>query len=101
MVKKIMFFCLCLGFTMLGFGFGNFFKERQIEVDNFVLKKEFYECYLGMILPDPEQPRVCVVYRVKGLDLGAYPNNRHRDNNSEQGKSIRSNEQIVRDILEN
>lgn len=99
---KVGFYCL-LGSFLVTVGFCLYFvlQLRNIEDENFVLPKEFYECVVGFIPANPELPRVCIDYRLKGFNPNEIPSNRHRDHNIEQRKSVRPNEQIVRNIMEN
>lgn len=67
---------------------GFHFKKELLEEEYHLLPKEFYECFVGMMLNDPEQTKVCVVYRAKGINFEGNNLPRHREYNKEQGKRI-------------
>ena len=73
---------------LLGTAFGvNLFKT-QYETDYYLLPREYYDCWVGMLLPDEQQTKVCVVYRAKGINFEGNNLPRHREYNKEQGKRI-------------
>lgn len=62
--------------------------EKKFEEQYHLLPKEYYDCWVGMLLPDEQQTKVCVVYRAKGINFEGNNLPRHREYNKEQGKRI-------------
>lgn len=72
----------------LGTVFGIRLSNTKYDNEYFLLPKEYYDCWVGMLLPDEQQTRVCVVYRAKGINFEGNNLPRHREYNKEQGKRI-------------
>lgn len=71
----------------IGAGAGAVALHSVITKDNFLLQKEIYECAVGLVY---EGTPVCLVYSMKGFLSHENPSSGRRNNNNEQGKSIRS-----------
>lgn len=81
-------FSLCIILFATGVATGLYFSEKKFEEQYHLLPKEYYDCWVGMLLPDEQQTKVCIVYRAKGINFEENNLPRHREYNKEQGKRI-------------
>ena len=84
LVKRIVAFGVGL---FLGAIVGAAALNAGINNKNYLLQKEIYECAVGLVY---EGTPVCLVYSMKGFLSHEDPSSGRRNNNNEQGKSIRS-----------
>ena len=91
-VGKILGYTLLAATLFLGGMFGGGYATTQHINKNYILlERNVWDCAASFITftdeTVEEMVQICVIYRVKGLDLSA-PRPRHREHNFQQGSSL-------------